>query len=83
MAYEVIHSLQPPLGRPQRRKSLDALVEVANAMSVGDAVVLTLSEANVLRTILAAQGFSCVTDGYRCNAKGKLLVFKLAKEVAA
>lgn len=74
----IISGMTPPIGRPLKRTSLDQLIEIANQMKVGDAVPLTLSEAQTFRVILAAQGFKCFTDGYRCQQRGKILAFKLA-----
>jgi hypothetical protein len=46
-------------------------------MEPGDAVLLTMSEAQIMRYILVAQGFDCATDGYRSPDKPRILVFKL------
>lgn len=68
----------PPIPRPRKRTRLDDLVALAKSMEPGDAALLTLSEAQIMRYILVAQGFECATDGYRSPAKPKILVWKLA-----
>ena len=65
MTFRITYQLKPPVGRPVRRTSLDDLVDLANIMVVGGAALLTQSQAQTFRIILAAQGFHCVTDGYR------------------
>ena len=65
MSFRITNELRPPIGRPLRRKSLDELVELSRIMTVGEAALLTNSQAQTFRVILAAQGFACVTDGYR------------------
>jgi hypothetical protein len=80
--YMILRRMVPPIPRPTpvgRGDTLQALILCANQMAVGDAVVLSNSEAQTFRVILAAQGFLCVTDGYRCPQRTKLLAFKLAK----
>ena len=80
MSYIVHKGLPPPAGRPDkqnRSNKLPELIALAARMQMGDAVELTLSEANTLRTILLAQGFVCRTDGWRCQTRGKVLAFKL------
>ena len=81
MTIDILHiqkGLRIPTGRPAKRQNLNALVALAREMQPGDAVALRLSDANVMRIILVAQGFDCVTDGYACTERGKILVFKLA-----
>lgn len=77
MEYTVTRGLQPPVARGERRYKLTALIDLAKQMRVGDAVALRLSEAQTFRIILAALGYECVTDGYRCKEPGKTLAFKL------
>ena len=82
--YTVTKGRQPRLGRPQRRVSLDRLLALADKMETGDAVLLTSSEAQTFRTILAAKGFDCVTDGYASpdtEYPRRTCVFKLAKNL--
>lgn len=77
MNYEILKGLTPPFGREPRRTTLPAMIELARKMRVGDAVVLKSCEANVLRIVLAAMGYRCLTDAWRSTDKGKLLAFKL------
>ena len=51
---------------------------LSREMEVGDAAHMCLSDAQQFRIILAAQGFDCVSDGYRSEVTGMTLVFKLA-----
>jgi hypothetical protein len=83
MDYKIIKGHKSPAARPAHRKVLNELVALASRMEVGDAVALKLSDAQLLRIILAAQGFDCVTDGWHCEENGKTLVFKLASSAAA
>ena len=83
MSYNIIKGMAPPNMRPSRQVNLDNLVNLAREMQVGDAVSLRLSEANQFRIILAAQGFECRTDGWRCTVPGKILAFKLLREPSA
>lgn len=76
--YQIIKGLKEPWNaHPKRRKSFDDLLILAGDMEIGDAAVLTQAEAQTFRTILMAQGYRCVTDGYRCEVRGKTLAFKL------
>ena len=77
--FQIVKGLKAPLGRPLRRGILDDLIELAESMAVGDAVMLRLSEANQFRIILAAQGWLCLTDGYACPDKRRVYAFKLWK----
>jgi len=72
-----IYRWPPPIPRPRKRTRLDDLVSLAKSMEPGDAVLLTMSEAQIMRYILVAQGFDCATDGYRSPDKPRILVFKL------
>ena len=69
MSFRITSDLKPPLVRPFKRTSLDELVELASIMSIGEAALLTNSQAQTFRVILAAQGFLCVTDGWRTPDK--------------
>ncbi len=82
MKYDVLRGLRPPIGRPLKRQSLIQLIELAKSMELGDAAVLTNSEAQVFRYILAGMGYLCLTDGYRCDVRGKTLAFKLDADPA-
>jgi hypothetical protein len=76
--YTVVKGITPPLpSRPLKRTSLDGLLEVAQRMEVGDAVVMRSAEAQVFRYLLFALGYHCITDGYRCTVRGCTLAFKL------
>lgn len=77
--YKIITGMQPPTTRDLKRTKLDALVSLAKDMSVGDAAILTTSEAQIFRYILTAQGFMCLTDGWRCPDRTKTLAFKLQR----
>jgi len=77
--YQVLSGLKAPIGRPVKRQKLDDLIKLAQTMEVGDAAILSNSEAQSFRTILNALGFDCVTDGYRCEVRGKTLAFKLKR----
>lgn len=82
---EVYKGLAPPIPKPSRRTILDELIAIAVGMEVGDAVALSMSEAQQMRIILLAQGFECASDGWRGREIGRtdnkrtILVFKLPK----
>lgn len=75
-------NFKPPPPRPPKRTDLDQLVLLAQHMKVGDAVLLRPSTSQVFRTILVAQGFDCITDGYRSKPHERPCVwtFKLARK---
>jgi hypothetical protein len=76
--FKVFTGLRPPVKRSVwRRTTLAPLIELAQAMQVGEAALLTLSQAQQLRQILTAQGYACASDGWRSPERGKALVFKL------
>lgn len=75
--YTITRKLLPPSPRPVKRTELDKLVALADAMRVGEAVLLSNCQAQTFRVILAAQGFMCLTDGYRSDDKSKIWAFKL------
>jgi hypothetical protein len=79
MNYEIAKNLRRPKSRPSRRKSLDDLVALAKRMRAGHAALLPFSEVQTFRIILAAQGYACVSDGYRTTGEpGKgIWCFKL------
>ena len=82
MDYVIHKGIAPPVGRPElrrRRKVMD-MVRLARHMEIGDCVELTLSDANTFRTVMVAlgQGVMCVTDGWRCKTRGKILAFKVS-----
>ena len=77
MSYEIIHNPTPPTPRKACRTHLDDLVSLAKSMQPGEAVLLSNSDAQTFRVIMAAQGFKCATDGWRSNDRSKLLTFKL------
>ncbi len=79
---EIRKNLRPPNGRPSRRVKLNDLIALAERMEVGDAAVLSLSDSQLLRVILAAKGYLCITDGDHCEVKGKTLAFKLSADPA-
>lgn len=79
MSYRIIEGLRPPIMRPPHRTKLDDLIALAASMKSGEAAVLTESEAQTFRVILNAQGFDCATDGWRCDERGKTLIFKLPR----
>jgi len=80
MTYQTTQGLQPPATRrPTKRQSLDDLVMLANGMEINEAALLTLSEAQTFRVILAAQGFNCVTDGYRSPPGRRIWCFKITR----
>lgn len=77
--FSIVKGLAPPVtDHGQRPNSqTQALVELAQAMEIGDAAVLNNSQAQQFRTVLAGMGFYCATDGWRCEVRGKTLAFKL------
>lgn len=76
---QIKQGIQPPTMRDLKRTKLDALIECANTMQVGDSIMLSNSEAQIMRYILAAQGFIALTDGWRSPDRTKTLVFKLSR----
>ena len=78
MSYRIVKGLKPHPQRPKRRTVLDRLLALSREMEVGDAAHMCLSDAQQFRIILAAQGFDCVSDGYRSEVANMTLVFKLA-----
>lgn len=79
---EIRKGLRPPNGRPAKRSKLPGLIALADRMEVGDAAVLSLSDSQTFRVVLAAKGFLCLTDGDHCEVRGKTLAFKLNADPA-
>lgn len=78
--YRIEKGLVPPPGRDTRATVLPRLIELADVMEVGDAVALVYREAQMMRTVLMAKGFKCITDGWHCDSIGRTLVFKLSPD---
>ena len=75
--YAIAHGMLPHAGRPAKGSSMRTLIALAKHMRCGQAVLLSYSDMNTFRTILAAQGYSCVSDAYQSSVTGKTWVFKL------
>ena len=79
MNYAVLKGKIPHCARPSKRTKLDDLIALAKEMETGDAAVMSSADAQTFRTILNTLGFDCVTEGYRCETRGKTLAFKIQR----